>query len=46
MISNGSINRFIDDDVDLMAHMTLLVKAALNWNVLSISSDEEEKLES
>jgi hypothetical protein len=29
-----------------MAQMTVLVKAALNWNVLSSPSDEEVKLES
>jgi N-acyl-D-aspartate/D-glutamate deacylase len=44
-ISDGCLNRFSDADVELMARMSVAGRAPLNWNALSVSAGERDKME-
>ncbi len=45
MINDGCINRFSDEDVELLARMSATAKRPLNWNVLFASSDDPERID-
>ena len=42
-ITDGCLNGFSDDEVDLMAEMSLTAGRPLNWNVFTIDSKEPER---
>ncbi len=45
MINDGCINRFSDEDVELLARMSATAKRPLNWNVLFASSDDPGRVD-
>jgi N-acyl-D-aspartate/D-glutamate deacylase len=45
LISEGCIGRFSDSEVELLANMSATAGRPLNWNVLSVSSEEPDKVE-
>ncbi len=45
LITQGCIGRFSDDEVELLAQMSRVAGRPLNWNVLSPTSDEPDKVE-
>jgi N-acyl-D-aspartate/D-glutamate deacylase len=42
-VTDGAMRGFTDDEVELMAAMTLAGRRPLNWNVLTIDSKEPER---
>jgi N-acyl-D-aspartate/D-glutamate deacylase len=42
-VTDGCLRGFTDDEVELMAEMTLAGRRALNWNVLTIDSREPDR---
>ena len=42
-VTDGCLRGFSDDEVDMMAEMTLAGRRPLNWNVLTIDSREPER---
>ncbi len=42
-VTTGCLQGFTDDEVDLMAEMTLAGRRPLNWNVLTIDSREPQR---
>lgn len=44
-ITNGCLDAFSDEEVDLMAAMTKTARRPLNWNVLTVDSGAPEKTE-
>ena len=42
-VTDGCLRGFTDDEVELMAEMTLAGRRPLNWNVLTIDSREPER---
>ncbi len=45
LITEGCIGRFSDDEVEFLAEMSTLADSPLNWNVLSASAAEAERVE-
>ena len=45
LITQGCIGRFSDDEVELLAQMSRVAGRPLNWNVLSPTADEPDKVE-
>ena len=45
LITEGCIGRFNDDEVEFLAKMSTLANSPLNWNVLSASAAEAERVE-
>ena len=45
LITEGCIGRFSDHEVELLATMSATARRPLNWNVLSVSSDDPGKIE-
>lgn len=45
-VTDGCMNGFSDDEVDLMAKMSLAGKRPLNWNVLTVDSARPEAYQS
>jgi len=45
LITQGCIGRFSDDEVELLAQMSRIAERPLNWNVLSPTADEPDKVE-
>jgi len=45
LITEGCIGRFNDDEVEFLAKMSRLANSPLNWNVLSASAAEAERVE-
>jgi len=45
LITEGCIGRFNDDEVEFLAKMSALANSPLNWNVLSASAAEAERVE-
>jgi N-acyl-D-aspartate/D-glutamate deacylase len=44
LITEGCIGRFNDDEVEFLAKMSTLANSPLNWNVLSASAAEAERV--
>lgn len=44
MIVPGSLNGFTDDEVDLMASLSLLAGRPVNWNVLGVSAANPDRV--
>ena len=44
-ITNGCLHGFDDEEVDLMARMSLAAQRPLNWNVFTIDSQETDRFE-
>lgn len=44
-ITNGCLDTFSDDEVDLMVTMSTTARRPLNWNVLTVDSRTPEKVE-
>lgn len=44
LITQGCLGRFSDEEVELMAQMSGTAHRALNWNVLSVSVDDPDKI--
>jgi len=42
-VTDGCLRGFSDDEIDLMAEMSLAARRPLNWNVLTIDSAEPER---
>ena len=42
-VTDGAMRGFTDDEVDLMAAMTLAGRRPLNWNVLTVDAKEPER---
>jgi N-acyl-D-aspartate/D-glutamate deacylase len=42
-VTDGCMRGFRDDEVDLMADMTLAARRPLNWNVLTVDANEPER---
>ena len=42
-VTDGCLRGFTDDEVELMAEMTLAGRRPLNWNVLTIDSQEPQR---
>jgi N-acyl-D-aspartate/D-glutamate deacylase len=42
-VTDGCMRGFRDDEVDLMADMTLAARRPLNWNVLTVDAKEPER---
>ena len=42
-VTDGCMRGFRDDEVDLMAEMTLAARRPLNWNVLTVDAKEPER---
>jgi N-acyl-D-aspartate/D-glutamate deacylase len=42
-VTDGCMRGFRDDEVDLMADMTLVARRTLNWNVLTVDAKEPER---
>jgi N-acyl-D-aspartate/D-glutamate deacylase len=42
-VTDGCMRGFRDDEVDLMADMTLAARRPLNWNVLTVDASEPER---
>ena len=42
-VTDGCLRGFTDAEIDLMAEMTLAGRRPLNWNVLTIDSDEPQR---
>jgi N-acyl-D-aspartate/D-glutamate deacylase len=42
-VTDGAMKGFTDDEVDLMAAMTLAGRRPLNWNVLTVDAKEPER---
>ena len=42
-VTDGCLRGFTDDEVEMMAEMTLAGRRALNWNVLTIDSREPQR---
>lgn len=45
-VTDGCMRGFRDDEVDLMAEMTLAARRPLNWNVLTVDAKEPERYRS
>jgi N-acyl-D-aspartate/D-glutamate deacylase len=45
LITEGCIGRFNDDEVEFLAKMSTLANSPLNWNVLSASAADAERVE-
>jgi N-acyl-D-aspartate/D-glutamate deacylase len=45
-VTDGCMRGFRDDEVDLMAEMTLAARRTLNWNVLTVDAKEPERYRS
>jgi N-acyl-D-aspartate/D-glutamate deacylase len=45
LISEGCIGRFSEHEVELLATMSATARRPLNWNVLSVSQDDPDKVE-
>lgn len=45
-VTDGAMRGFTDDEVDLMAAMTLAGRRPLNWNVLTVDAKEPERYRS
>jgi N-acyl-D-aspartate/D-glutamate deacylase len=45
LILDGCLNRFSDEEVDLMTRMSLAAQRPLNWNVLGIDARERARYE-
>jgi N-acyl-D-aspartate/D-glutamate deacylase len=44
-ITNGCLDKFSDDEIDLMVAMSATAQRPLNWNLLTIDSRSPEKME-
>jgi N-acyl-D-aspartate/D-glutamate deacylase len=44
-ITDGCLNGFADDEIELMIRMSLAARRPLNWNVLTIDSRERARME-
>ena len=42
-VTDGCLRGFRDDEVELMAEMTLAARRPLNWNVLTVDAKEPER---
>jgi N-acyl-D-aspartate/D-glutamate deacylase len=45
-VTDGCMRGFRDDEIDLMAEMTLAARRPLNWNVLTVDAREPERYRS
>jgi N-acyl-D-aspartate/D-glutamate deacylase len=45
LITEGCIGRFSDHEIELLAGMSAKARRPLNWNVLSVSQDDPDKVE-
>jgi N-acyl-D-aspartate/D-glutamate deacylase len=45
LITEGCIGRFSDHEIELLAGMSATARRPLNWNVLSVSQDDPDKVE-
>lgn len=45
LINDGCINGFSDEDVELLARMSLLGHSPLNWNTLAVSNDDPGRVD-
>jgi N-acyl-D-aspartate/D-glutamate deacylase len=44
LITHGCLDRFSDEEVELLAQMSATASRPLNWNVLSVSASDPEKI--
>ena len=44
-ITDGCLNGFSDDEMDLMARMSATARRPLNWNVLTVDASDPGKTE-
>jgi len=43
-ITSGCLDKFSDDEIELLAHMSAAARRSLNWNLLTIDSREPDRI--